>query len=97
MIGGYVYLNEKLANDIVTNSGTNGSYEFKNCYDIVKEAVSTNKIIIGDIGMSRFYMFSMYVAGASEAEDQIVLVMYGDQAVTCSFVASDKNHYIIGG
>ena len=97
MIGGYVYLNEKLTNDIVTNSGTPGSHEFNNCYDIVKEAVSTKKIIIADIGMARFYMFSMYVEGETEAQDQIVLVMYGDQAVTCTFTSADKNHYTIGG
>ena len=97
MIGGYVYLNEKLANDIVTNSGTPGSYEFVNCYDIVKEAVSTNKIIIGDIGISRFYMFAAYIKGQTESQDQIALVIYGDSTVSCNFTASDKNHYTIGG
>lgn len=91
MVGGYVYLNEKLANDIVTNSGTPGSYEFKNCYDIVKEVVSTNKFIIADIGVSHFYVFSAHVEGT------IVLVLYGDSVITCTLTSADKNHYTIGG
>ena len=91
MIGGYVYLNEKLANDIVTNSGTPGSHEFKNCYDIANEAISTKKFIIADVGVSRFYVFSATVEGT------IVLLLYGDSVITCTLTSADKNHYTIGG
>ena len=93
MNGGYVCLNSKLLADIVSNSENVGAHEFKNCYDIALEAISTKKIIFGNAEIGAFYICGMYI----ESNGTIVFILYGDKAVICSFSSSDKNHYTIGG
>lgn len=93
MNGGYVYFDSKLLSDIISNSESVGAHMFKNCYDIAFEAISTKKIILGNAGISTLYIFGAYI----ESNGTIVLMLYGDKPLACTFTSSDKDHYTIGG